>query len=195
MDIRACTDYLGIDILTRMLAKEELSVGHNGIGWVSSDFKSRFFESEIITPWRPGTWHKLPRSMKDTEIEKEFNIQHSSLGEVLGFLRNPPEGSKDGYVNIFYFPVCVVNVHWSAVCGGWHVNAWPRDDGEWSEDYRIFSPATDTHSSGTVSSDTLTLVERDQLIRWLRLHCSSFTQHAEKGHVSVEVRLPEIIKL
>lgn len=121
---------------------QEFQVGKHGIGWLDSDFKTHFdgqtFEPAAAAP----TFRKLGRNMKDSEIESELKPGYCTLGDVYAFLQNPPQGSKDGWGNLFYFPQCVVNVRWDAGDAEWFVSSWQRGGGEWSAESRVFSPAT-----------------------------------------------------
>ena len=124
-------------------ASSEFTEGKNGIGYVSSNFVRLFWNQEFQESAGTPKFQKLPREMNDIEIESELNPGICSLGDVLAFLKNPPEESKDGYFNLFYFPDCFFYVGWYSVGRGWGVRAWLRDDDGWSGGERVFSPATD----------------------------------------------------
>lgn len=134
--------------MNKLKAAEEFVKGKNGIGYVDSDFTKAFKKEEFS--WEPSSkapgFQKLNRSMRDSEIESELKPGICTLSDVLAFMRNPDEGCKDGYANIFYFPGIVVLVHWYAGIGEWSVNAWRRDDHAWGAGHRVFSPATDPSS-------------------------------------------------
>lgn len=121
-----------------MKASNEFVVGKHGIGYVSSSFKSKFEEVEFELTGKPTTFKKLGRSMTDAEIEKELKPGICSLGNVLAFMDNAPDECKDGWANIFYFPECVVLVHWDG--GEWDVGTWERNVLAWGSDSRVFSP-------------------------------------------------------
>ncbi len=142
-------------------ALDEFQVGKHGIGWVDSDFKTRF-GGQKFAPKALGSFQKLPRYMTDAEIESELKPGLCDLGDVLAFLKNPPEEAKDGYSNIFYTPAFVVHVGWDG--SHWDVNAWQRDGYGWRGGYRVFSPATGTLATLN-SSDTLTLEAAIKLVK------------------------------
>jgi hypothetical protein len=102
--------------------------------------------------------------MTDAEIESELKPGICELGDVLAFLKNASEECKDGYWNLFYFPAFVVGVGWGAGFGGWGVSAWDRGDGDWSDAYRVFSPAT-RHSENK-PSDLGDFVPRAEFEEW-----------------------------
>lgn len=138
-------------------ASQEFQVGKHGIGWLDSDFSKAFdgfsFDAAELPPFQ-----KLPRYMKDAEIEKEITGgKYASLGQVISLLDDAPGEYKDGYSNLFYFPQCVVYVLWHAGDGGWLVSAWRRGGIGWSAGRRVFSPATDTAALNAAPLDTLKL--------------------------------------
>lgn len=98
--------------------------------------------------------------MTDAEIESELKPGICTIGDVLDFLKNPPEGSKDGNWNLFYLEHFVVGVRWGAWSGFWRVYAWRRgDNNEWDACDRLFSPATKSEALSSSPSDTVTLPE------------------------------------
>lgn len=121
---------------------KEFVVGNHGIGYVSTSFEERFGDREFEEVKGTPKYQKLPRPMTDEEVERDLKPGICSLGDVLAFLKNPPEESKDGYWNLFYLPECVVVVYWLSVYRGWRVGAWPRVGNQWNEDKRVFSPET-----------------------------------------------------
>lgn len=138
-------------------ASDEFKVGKNGIGWVDSSFTEEFGKNKI-EKGKALQFQKLPRSMIDSEIIKEFNIQECTLGDVLETLKGATEDLKDGYANLFYIkghPSLVVRVGWRV--GEWYVLAWRRGGIAWLEGGRVFSPATGARSSSPKSSDSLKL--------------------------------------
>ncbi len=122
-------------------SNDVFKVGNLNIGWLDSDFPIRFpnvnFESRTL-----GAFKILPRNMKDSEMLSEKLAEECELGDVVAFLENPPEGTKDGYSNIFIIKntAFVVGVYW--LDSRWHVGTWRRDDGTWFRGDRVFSPAT-----------------------------------------------------
>lgn len=132
-----------------MKASEEFKKGKDGIGYVSSDFLKHFGDIEFDEKIA-GSFQKLPRSMNDAEIENELKPGICDLGDVLAFIKNPPEGTKDGWYNLFYTPAFVVRVRWRV--DEWDVHVWRRDDYRWRDDDRVFSPAT---VSSVTQSSTL----------------------------------------
>lgn len=144
-----------------MKATEEFVAGKLNIGYVDSTFKKAFKDTEF-SPSGILSFQTTPRRMTDAEIETELKPGICTLGDVYSFLTNTPEGCKDGYWNLFYFPEFVVRVLWGAGSGGWGVLAWGRDGFEWAEGKRVFSPATgssDTEIKSLSSSETLALPE------------------------------------
>lgn len=127
-----------------MKYSQELTVGKNDIGFVSDFFKDSFkkeLAEEIPGVYALGPYQTLRKRMTDAEIEKELKPRICSLFDVFAFVKNPPEGTKDGNYNIFYTPSFVVGVDWRAAYGDWRVRVWFRD-GDWYGGVRIFSPAT-----------------------------------------------------
>lgn len=135
-------------------------VGENKIGWVDSDFTREYGndampEFSAIIPFQ-----KLTKSMKDSEIISELNIQECTLGDVIASINNATDDMKDGYTNIFYIkdhPSHVVGVYWRSDRGEWSVFGWRRDFSSWYGGGRVFSPVTVSGSVSTLSSETLTL--------------------------------------
>lgn len=125
--------------IKNLLASSEFIVGRHDIGWVDPDFKAQF-GAQKFSPKALGSFQKLSRAMTIAEIESELKPGPCELGDVLAFLQNPPEGSKDGYFNLFLFPAFVVHVHWYAHSAEWSVSAWRRGDPRWREGVRVFSP-------------------------------------------------------
>lgn len=149
--------------ISLLLASEEIKVGKYDIGFVSSDFVERF-GSQKFASRTLGSFQRLPRAMSDAEIESELKPGLCELGDVLAFLKNPPEGTKDGNWNLFYTPAFVVYVRWYSGSSFWSVSTWPRDDIRWRGGGRVFSPATDS-SSALNSSDTLTLSAAIKMVK------------------------------
>lgn len=141
-----------------MIAKDVFKKGNLGIGWVDPDFTKEFGEKEFDVSVAFPTFQKLPRNMPDAAIESELKPGFCTLGDVYAFFNNPPEGTKDGYANLFYFESFVVLVYWDAGRGEWHVDAWRRRGGGWDSEGRVFSPATVTHDLIAMPSDTKTLI-------------------------------------
>ena len=103
--------------------------------------------------------------MKDAEIESELKPGLCILGDVLAFLKNPPEGAKDGNWNLFYTASCVVRVYWYSFAGGWDVYAWERDGSVWDGGSRVFSPATVSGTLETKPLKSLTLEDAIKLVK------------------------------
>lgn len=143
-------------------ASEEFVVGKHSIGWVDSDFRNAFYEKSF-SPSTLGKFQKLGKYMANAdEIERELKPGKCSLGDVLAFLQNPPEGCKDGWANLFLIGDRVVSVRWGSDDGGWGVDAWCRD-GVWSGGGRVFSPGLDSQSLD--SSESLTLERAIELVK------------------------------
>lgn len=117
----------------------EFVKGKHNIGYVDSEFQTRFKDVEFSVRSAPS-FQKLPRSMNDATIESELKPGFCELGDIIAFLDNPPEGTKDGNWNLFYTPAFVVRVYWDD--GEWCVYAWRRFGYEWRDARRVFSPAT-----------------------------------------------------
>lgn len=130
---------------------KEFVVGSHNIGWVDSDFKTRFKDVQFEER-KLGTFQKLPRNMTDKEIESELKPGICTLGDVFAFIENPPEGTKDSYSNIFYTESFVVGVIWGGSL--WGVRTWDRRELDWDAGTRVFSPAT-VSSSLTPCSEIL----------------------------------------
>ena len=95
-------------------AKDEFVVGRHNIGYISESFKEYFYGADDFERKDKPKSQTLSRYMTDSEIESELKPGLCELGDVLAFLENPSEGSKDVYWNLFYFPSCVVYVFWLA---------------------------------------------------------------------------------
>lgn len=128
--------------MPKLKASEEFVVGKHNIGYVSSDFKSEFKDTEFELSATP-TFQKLPRAMNDVVIESELKPGLCTVGDILAFIDNPPEGTKDDYSNLFYTKSFVVGVYWGSGSGMWSVHAYRRDGYEWGSDGRVFSPVTE----------------------------------------------------
>lgn len=166
-----------------MKASGEFVVGKHKIGWVDSDFLPRMGDKEFSEKPVP-TFRKLGKYMTDAEIESELKPGLCDLGDILAFLKNPPEECKDGYANLFYTSAFVVFVRWDGVGGGWSVGAWRRGGRRWIANDRVFSPAT-------VSSDTRPSSESSTL------DSSNLIKNLTKIKIIIEIpqqqmdRLPE----
>lgn len=123
-----------------MKTSDEFKVGKYNIGYISDDFKNYTKDLSLIE--KPlGTLQKLPKTMTSDEMVSDLGVGISDLGDVLAFLKNPSEGTKDGNWNLFIFDTFVVGLFWGSYYGGWHVDAFSRE-GEWGGSYQVFSPAT-----------------------------------------------------
>lgn len=138
--------------MNTLKSSEEFVVGKHNIGYVDSDFKERHYD-KAFSPREIGKFQTLGRYMKNAaDIEKSLNPGKCELGDVLAFLKNPPEGTKDGYYNLFLIGEYVVSVYWDASYGAWDVDSWNRDE-DWRDDSRVFSPGQDLDpSSSTLES-------------------------------------------
>lgn len=130
-----------------MKAKDTFKIGKHDIGFVGSFFLDKYGEEEVVEPGSVGpfslspTFQTFPRYMNDSEIEAELKPGKCTLGDVLAFLKNPPEGTKDGNYNVFYVGGFVVSADWRADDGYWYVGAWDRGV-VWPGGSRFFSPAS-----------------------------------------------------
>lgn len=143
-------------------------VGQNNIGWVDNSFTKEFGEDEFSDTEPRLIPYTLSKSMNDSEIIKEFNIQECSLGEVMAMMLNPSPEMKDGYYNIFYIkghPSRVVDVSWISGRGEWGVRDWRRGGLDWAAGRRVFSPATEAGSISTMTSDSLTLDQAIKIVK------------------------------
>lgn len=102
--------------------------------WVSSSFTERFGSKDIKLAKTVPSFKVLTNLMYDHEIKSELGPEECTLGDVAAFLRNPPEGTKDSYANIFYVAGFVVGVRWDAVGSVWDVSVWSLDVAGWSLD-------------------------------------------------------------
>lgn len=142
--------------LKQLSVDKEFVVGKNNIGWVDSDFKSEF-KGQNFSPKNLGQYQKLGKYFSNAdEIEKGLNPGKCELGDVYAFLQNPPEGTKDGWSNLFLVGNKVLSVYWFSERGGWSVRCWLRGDG-WDVGYRVFSPETGARKLISQPSGSLTL--------------------------------------
>src|SRR3990167_77352 len=100
---------------------DEFKVGKYNIGFVSSLFEKYFGNTKFEERPMP-TFQELAKRMTDSEIENELKVGLCELGDILAFLENPPEKSKDGYANLFYTSSCVVSGHCLACLRKWDVD-------------------------------------------------------------------------
>lgn len=146
--------------------KDIFKVGENNIGWVDSSFTQEFGDDDMPEEGETMVAYKLPRSMKDAEIIKEFGIQECTFADVLATLRSRVVDIKDGHSNLFYIkghPSHVVRVFWGSGSGSWDVYDWYRDLITWGGGGCVFSPAT---GSGSISSSAaLTLNEAVEIVK------------------------------
>lgn len=140
--------------MPNLKASEEFVLGKHSIGYVDSQFTEFCKDIQFDSRTTP-TFQKLERSMNDASIESELKPGLCTLGDVLAFIENPQDGTKDGWSNLFYFQAFVVLVGWGSWHGRWGVDAYRRDGIEWHDGVRVFSPATDI--SGTLGTSTLSL--------------------------------------
>lgn len=142
--------------------------------WVSSSFTERFGSKDIKPAKTVLSFMKLEKLMTDTEIKAM--VGESTPEDVAAFIKNPPEGTDDGYWNIFYVAGCVVLVYWLSDYREWYVDTWNLDGGYWLAGDRVFSRNwhSDTKTSELSPSDTLTLGTRvatlerqvERIIKW-----------------------------
>lgn len=123
--------------------------------WVSSSFTEKFGNGDITPAKTVPAFKTLERDMTNPEIGKELGVEECTLADIAAFLENPPQGTDDGYANLFYLAGYVVNVPWNADDQRWYVDAWKLDDGHWRAGRRAFSSATDIRSLGLDSTMTL----------------------------------------
>lgn len=123
-----------------MKTAQEFKVGKHDIGWISSSFFERL--PKTFTEKEMPRIETLTKDSTDAEIEETHGL--CELGHILAFLKNPPEGTKGGYFNIFYTESCVVDVYWSSGHSRWDVDTWYRGVDRWHAGHRVLSPATDT---------------------------------------------------
>lgn len=121
-------------------ASDEFVIGKNDIVWMNDRFTELCADTSFKKKGEGQKYQTLLRAMTDAEIESELKPGICDLADVYTFLKNPPEGTKDGYSNLFYFPACVVGVRWLGY--GWYVLTWQRGGHRWGSDGRVFSPAT-----------------------------------------------------
>lgn len=120
-------------------ASEEFVVGKHGIGYVWESFTNEF-KGQTFTPNSLGKFQKLGKYFSHAdEIEKELNPGKCTLGDVYALLQNPPEGTKDGWANLFLVGDKVVSVFWSVSSVGWSLHVWARGE-NWGDEGRVFSP-------------------------------------------------------
>lgn len=135
---------------------DEFVVGKHNIGWIDSDFNTAF-AGQSFAPHAIGNFKKFDKYMENADmIERELNPGRCDLGDVLAFLENPPEGTKDGYFNLFLVGDKVVSVRWRSGHGFWSVCAWRRAV-SWYDASRVFSLGLGSQSFDSEPSNTLTL--------------------------------------
>lgn len=123
--------------------------------WVSSSFAEKFGNKNIEPAKTVLPFKKLQKIMSDSEIKSELGIVESILADVAAFLENPPEGTDDGYANIFYIAGCVVSVRWISDGREWGVRTWDLGVGRWHAGGRAFG--RNSLSEPLISSDPLAL--------------------------------------
>lgn len=165
---------------------------HN-IGWVDSDFTKEYGDEILKDQSQVLTFHKLTKSMNDSEIIKEFSIQECTLADVLATMNQATDDMKDGYANIFYIkghPSHVVSVRWSD--DEWCVFTWRRGGRTWSAGGRVFSPATEAKRIGALDSETLTLGPNKyvELVEWLYLNAGQLPNDTK---IKLLAKLKEVI--
>lgn len=113
--------------------------------WVSRSFTDKFGNKDIKPAKTVPAFKTLTKNMYDSEIKSELGAEECTLEDVAAFLKNPPEGTKDGNWNLFYVAGCVVNVYWLSRSREWSVLTWRLGDVYWSAGLRAFG-ATATHN-------------------------------------------------
>lgn len=144
--------------LKQVLSVDDVfKVGNLNIGWVDSDFNKEF-SSQSFSPKKIGSFQKLGKYFSNAgEIEKELNPGTCELGDVYAFLQSPPEGTKDGWSNLFLVGDKVLSVYWHSGDDGWLVSCCSRVR-IWHGVNRVFSPETSgPRSLAAGPLDTLTL--------------------------------------
>ena len=141
--------------------------------WVSSLFTETFGTKEITPSKTVPGFKKLERPMNDSEIKKEFGVGECTLEDVAAFLNNLPEGTDDGYSNIFYVAGFVVLVCWLPGNQGWLVSTRSLDDDNWNAGYRVFSRNRPSDPQ-VIYSDTYALVNLEARIEALEEWRDSF---------------------
>lgn len=122
--------------------------------WVSSSFEERILakaESTKAGAEFEVSSSKLLRYANDKQIEGELPEKHIfSESEVCALvsllIEKQPNGEEGdllntGYWNLFYTSDFVVHACWYSDSGRWRVGAWQRDDIDWVDEDRVFSPA------------------------------------------------------
>lgn len=121
-----------------MKSTEVFKVGNLNIGHIDSDFESRV--GGDVEEKELGSFKVLGEYMENAQaIEDKLNPGKCTLGDVYAFLKNPPEGTKDGRFNLFLVGDYVVSVRWRSFDGAWRVRTWGRED-DWNSENRVFSP-------------------------------------------------------
>lgn len=153
-----------------MKASTEFKIGKHNIGYVNSTFVSYFKDASFDKQPAP-TFQKLLRSMTDVEIELELSPGFCALGDIIAFLDNAPEETKDGWANLFYMEPFVVHVYWHSGSRRWGVSSWDRNDDDWYDGGRVFAPATGSSSPVlSEASETQALLPRiEKLEAWMNL--------------------------
>lgn len=113
--------------------------------WVSRSFTDKFGNKDIKPAKTVPAFKTLTKNMYDSEIKSELGAEECTLEDVAAFLKNPPEGTKDGNWNLFYVAGCVVYVRWDSDDRKWYVFTWELDDDDWLAGDRAFG-ATATHN-------------------------------------------------
>lgn len=127
--------------------------------WVSDSFTEKFGNEEITPAKTVPPFKTLEQDMNDHEIKKELGVQESTLEDVAAFLENPPEGTDDGYTNLFYVAGYVVNVCWDDDDHEWNVRAWKLDDDDWDAGLRAFSRNSSSDTLESSDTESLGLLE------------------------------------
>lgn len=140
--------------------------------WVSDSFTRKFGNEEIKPSKEVPAYRTLGKDMTDDDIFTEFGIKECSLSDVAAFLKNPPEGTDDGYTNIFYIKDGpVAGLFWGAVSGRWNLDDWSRGGSRWNPGYRAFGatvPSASLSSSETSDSLTVRVEKLEKIIERLR---------------------------
>lgn len=134
-------------------ASDEIKVGKYQIGWVSGSLNLDVKIEKRPTP----TYTPLKN---DTTF---CDLPLCDLSDVVAFLKDPPQESKDGYGNYFKCGSVLVFVFWFGDYREWLVDDWDPDYGV-SAGRRVFSGNLSLKSS---ASDTLSLESLDTRLKKL----------------------------
>lgn len=135
-------------------ASSVIKEGKLNIGYISTAVQDMLAGQEVTEVVVPTYW-TLTKRTTDKAILADKRTAECSWSDLHAFLKNPPEGSKDGNWNLFYIKDTdrVVSVRWRSDDREWGVLDWSRED-VWYAGRRVFSPATGSRASAS-SLETL----------------------------------------